>query len=325
MRVERMLLAFALILVADAARLQAKQPAEVNHFMSNTYGFLRSTSDNVGSAVSSMLSIQGNMEEMKRDLNGEYALWMKKKRNLADEHDRLASDIAHMQAALDEQHGMREEKLRLQGVLEFQKQKTAQTMEETNQKRKVWAQALSDVNKDITMLEKQIEEGHSSKLGHVSDVSKRTSELRDQNRFLQDQIFHLNEQNVHLETTTSQKKVEIGQIHSGLLAQIDSIQKQIHSFQDEVIAQAQLRTEVLGYRHRVSAQMKQTEDQRSRLTTLQSSCTASLKEIEDKILTAQAKLKNANEELVGCQELDGENQKIQRALNQCKAVTKAGR
>merc|ERR1719235_2018381 len=105
-----MLLVFALVLaVTEAARIQAKakQPAEVNHFMANTYGFLRSTSDNVGSAVSSMLSIQGNMEEMKRDLNGEYALWMKKKRALTDEHDRLSSDIAHMQAALDEQKAMR--------------------------------------------------------------------------------------------------------------------------------------------------------------------------------------------------------------------------
>jgi len=288
--------------------------------MANTYGFLRSTSDNVGGAVSSMLSIQGNMEEMKTDLNNEYSLWMQKKRALTDEHDRLASDIAHMKAALDEQHAMREEKLRLQGVLEVEKQKTATTVAETNAKREAWAQALADVNKDITMLEKQIDDSHSKKISGVTDSSTRTSQLRDQNRFLQDQIFHLNQQNTALQTTLSQKKVEFGKVHGALLTQIDEAQKGIHGYQREVVAQAQLRTEVLGYRHRVSAQMAETEGQNNRLTHMRINCTASLKKIEDKIAMYQVSLKSANQELMACQQLDGENQLIQRELNQCKAT-----
>lgn len=316
----------AQVWTADAvsrATGQAGQPVEDQHFMANTYGFLRSTSDSVGQAVGSVLQIQNNLDEMKKDLASEYSMWEKKKQGLTAENERLRSEIARLAAAKQEQHNEVEEGVRLERELAFHKAESEKAEKETADARKRWAAQKASLLQDIKKLEAEIDYGQKIRGQKAAAASTKTSEIRSQNLKLQQQIFDLNQEVLKLQQTASRHRLDAGQKRSEVLAKIDDEQARIRSLQQQLVEQAKRRQSVQRARQQAAAQVEQTGKQREELQRARTECDTSVRQLEGQVAVAKTQLVQANKHIQECQAIDAENQGLQTKLNQCNAMKKS--
>merc|ERR1719313_1445527 len=109
----------AFVALTEAAVHRGSQPTSVEdrHFIANTYGFLRTSSDDVGKAAQTVLGIQTNLDDLSKELDREYSAWISKKEALVSENNALRNGIASLQGTLQEQRSLHEEELRLQSEL----------------------------------------------------------------------------------------------------------------------------------------------------------------------------------------------------------------
>merc|ERR1719223_2465959 len=92
-------------------------PAPSDNAMANTYGFLRSASNNVGNTVEGVLTVEGSLADMKKDLDTEYTRWQAKKKALLQEREKLNSEKSRLNGALQKQKDQRAEKERIAGSI----------------------------------------------------------------------------------------------------------------------------------------------------------------------------------------------------------------
>jgi len=285
--------------------------------MASTYGFLRTASNNVGNTVEGVLSVEGSLTDMKKDLDTEYDRWMVKKKALLADRDKLNSEKARMNAALMQQKQMREERDRVAGDVAERKvenEKLAAANKEEGAKHKF---AKKGMEADIDALKCQTKTIQQAKQDTVDAANKKTSVLKDQNRILQDAVFKLNKEVAKLTVESTNKKIKNKESVSDLLSKVEALQKQIHGLEKELVAQAQLEETVQRARERLVTQSSETVRQREKLTGAQSKCMDTKKRMVIDIEAAKRSLNDANAHMMQCQNLDGENQKLQTKLNEC--------
>lgn len=297
-----------------------KQPAQTptgENAMANTYGFLRTASTNVGNTVEGVLGVEGSLTDMKKDLDTEYERWLLKKKALLGDRDKLNSDISRLKGVLLQQEEMRQEVQRTKGNVAMQQAqnvKKAAANKEAEAKRDLDRKGMKE---DIDALKCATKTIQQAKQVAVDTANKKTSVLKDQNRILQEQVFQLNKDFQTLEKTSEQQNITNKQTTSGLLAEVEALQNQIHGLEQALIAQAQLEEMVERSRERLATQSTETVRQREMLTKAQDQCMTQKKNLVTNIEVSKRKLNEANVQMVQCQNLDGQNQQLQAQLNEC--------
>lgn len=285
--------------------------------MANTYGFLRTASNNVGNTVEGVLGVEGSLTDMKKDLDQEYERWVVKKKALLGDRDKLKSEKSRLTGSLLEQKEMREEKNRVEGNVATQKaenEKIAAANKEAEAKRQFERKGMEEDIDALKCATKAIQQAQQVK---VDAANKKTAVLKDQNRLLQEQVFKMNKDVNTLVTSATTQKINNKQDTSVLLAQVESLQQQIHGLEKQLVAQAQLEETVERARERMATQSSETVKQREKLTQAQAQCMQNKKDAVNKIEAAKSALSGANAQMMQCQTMDGENQKLQTELNQC--------
>lgn len=293
--------------------------------MANTYGFLRTASNNVGNTVEGVLGVEGSLTDMKKDLDKEYDRWMVKKKALLADKGKLKAETQRLKLSLMKQKEMREEKKRVEGDTAAQKAQNVKQVAENKENEEKRKLSRKGMEEDIDSLKCATAAIQQAKQDQVDAANKITSVLKEQNRALQEDVFRLNKDVVKQGETTSDHKIKNKDAQSALLAQVEALQKQIHGLETELIAQAQLEETVQRARERLAAQSSETVRQREKLTEAQAQCMANKKKMTSDIEGAKRALNDANAQMMQCQNLDGDNQKLQTKLNQCIAIKRSER
>lgn len=304
---------------AAGMHARAKQQPPDDHFMAETYRFLRASSNGVGKAVEKMLTVQGSLDDMKNDLNSEYSQWIFKKKSLLADRDKLRGEIAKIQAELLRLQSLREEKVRLEGQLQLllsANSKLAQENSNATLKRK---QENQTKVQEIRTLEGQMEGIHCTKQKLIDNANNRTTALKDQNRALQREIFLWSQNLTELQAKAAKYQVSKTDTQNELLSQTGEVQKRIQALEKEVLAQAQAQAEVQRARNRLADQATQTATQRKLLLDAAGTCNVSKTKIDEKVLELRKGLQAANQDMMSCQNLDATNQHLQADLNKCNA------
>merc|ERR1719238_2605806 len=90
--------------------------------MANTYGFLRTANNNVGSTVEGVLNVEGSLTDMKKDLDHEYTRWKAKKKVLLSEREKMNSEKKRLQETLLQQEQLRDDLERTLGDVKAKKE-----------------------------------------------------------------------------------------------------------------------------------------------------------------------------------------------------------
>lgn len=292
-------------------------PPGGDNAMANTYGFLRTASNNVGNTVEGVLGVEGSLTDMKKDLDKEFDRWQAKKKVLLAEREKLTSAKSRAKDTLLKQKEMQEEKKRVEGDVAVRKAdnaKQAQTNKDNEAKR---ALDKKGMEKDIEDLKCQTKVIQQAKQDTVDAANKKTSVLKDQNRVLQEAVFKLNKQVTKLTVASTEQKITNKNEQSSLLSEVEALQNQIHGLEKQLVAQAQLEETVQRARERLSTQSSETVKQGEKLTAAQAKCGDNKKRMTGDVEAAKKGLNSANAEMMQCQNLDGDNQKLQAQLNRC--------
>merc|ERR1719159_2109308 len=168
---------------------------------------------------------------MKKDLDTEYERWLLKKKALLGDRDKLNSDISRLKGVLLQQEEMRQEVQRTKGNVAMQQAqnvKKAAANKEAEAKRDLDRKGMKE---DIDALKCATKTIQQAKQVAVDTANKKTSVLKDQNRILQEQVFQLNKDFQTLEKTSEQQNITNKQTTSGLLAEVEALQNQIHGLE----------------------------------------------------------------------------------------------
>jgi len=297
----------------DAGRVW---PASVN----TADGFLRSSSKQIGEAAANALAVQSSLDDMRQDLSGEYDRWQVKQKALMDERGRIEAEKSKLEAQLLQQKSLSEEKVRLEGELNLQRAQSAKAVADIAAADQRWVAQNASLKKDVDLLEKQMEVIGILKLRHENTNSQKNSELQSRNAAVQQDIFHLNQQVFNLKDMLAHQNILTKEEHSGLINQVEALQKNIHSLQDEVVERAQVQLEIERHWKRLSAQAEEVVKQKENLQLTRKNCEAELFSFDKKIQAAQADFKAANVQMRQCQDLDAKTQQLQGQLNECRAI-----
>lgn len=315
-----------LLLLGGAAALgAARQPVEDKHFMANTYGFLRSTKDSVGEAVQGVLEVQSSLDEMKHDLASEYDKWMRKKKDLTTENERLRSGIARMEAAKKDQASMREHVIRLAAELTSLQQGTQQIVDGTQKDKAFADKTRADIQKQIGALEVQLKEAQKLKAEQDAAHVNADSIARTEIRALQAQVVALTQKVEAKEAEVEHHQAVAAQNHSVLLTESDKLQAQLDDLQRKKVSQAEVLQNVEVLRRRVTEQANQVVSQKKATETVKANCVAKKWEMEQQIAEAKKNIGQANAVIQDCQNVDAKNQELQAQLNGCNAMKRSQR
>jgi len=297
--------------------LPVGQAAGGDNAMANTYGFLRTASNNVGNTVEGVLGVEGSLTDMKKDLDKEFDRWQVKKKVLLTEREKLNSAKSRAKNVLLQQYEMTEEKKRVAGDVAARQAENAKLTQDNKDAEAKRALDKKGLEKDIEDLKCQTKVIQQAKQDRVDAANKKTSVLKDQNRVLQEQVFALNKQVSKLTVDSTDQNIKNKQDKSGLLSEVEALQNNIHGLEKQLVAQAQLSETVQRARERLSMQSTETVKQGEKLTSAQAKCMDNKKRMTIDIETAKKQLNDANGQMISCQNMDGENQQLQTALNQC--------
>lgn len=295
---------------------QANAPGGENA-MANTYGFLRTASNNVGNTVEGVLDVEGSLTDMKKDLDMEYQRWKGKKKVLLSEREKLSSEVSRLKGVLLQQEETRQEVQRIKGNVAAQQAENVKAAAANKEAEARRALDRKGMNEDIDALKCATKAIQQAKQVKIDEANKKTKALKEQNRILQQQVFKANQDFNTLVTTSLKLNVTNKATTSGFLGQVEALQNQIHGLEKDLVAQAQLEEMVERARERLSTQSSETVRQREKLTAAQSKCMDNRHRVIDEIEAAKRSLNNANTEMMQCQNLDGENQRMQAELNEC--------
>jgi hypothetical protein len=306
--------------------LSLSQPAasvEEKHFIANTYGFLRTSSDDVGKAAETVLGIETNLDDLSKELDREYGAWISKKEALVSENNALRNHIAHLQGSLQEQRSLHEEELRLQSELAAVQLEIKNFAMTRAHGQAAWNEENNAHTIENQRIEQQIQAKRHEQSQKASDAVAKFNSIKDQTRGLQQQIYTLNNEVLAMQATASTARVEHGKHQSLLLEQNGALEKEMKGLQSKVVVEAQLQQEIRSYEKQVAAQIDERVAQQRLTLQLQDQCTLKQTGLETQIKSVQSGLVQSKKEMQACQALDAENQKAQAILNQCLAEKRA--
>jgi len=315
----------ALVALSEAALQRSSQPTSVEdkHFIANTYGFLRTSSDDVGKAAETTLGIETNLEDLSKELDREYGVWIQKKEVLVSGNNALRNQIASLQGTLQEQRSLHEEELRLQSELAAVQLEIKNFAISRSHGQQAWEVENSGLTIENQRLEQQIQGKRYEQSHKETEAVQKFNSIKDQSRSLQGQIYTLNNEVLAMQTAASQARVENGKHHSLLLEQNAALEKEMKGLQSKVVVEAQLQQEIRSYEKNVAAQIDERVAQQKMTLQLQDQCGFKKTNLESQIKSVQAGLLQSKKEMQACQALDAENQKAQGILNECLAQNRA--
>jgi len=316
-------------LLPTTAGMLTKQPAPPansgDNAMASTYGFLRTASNNVGNTVEGVLGVEGSLSDMKKDLDLEYKRWMGKKKVLLKDREGLNSEVARLKGALLQQQEMEKERSRVEGDVAAKKAENDKHDADNKEKEARRKNDKKVMDEEIEALKCQTKTIQQAKQDKVDAANKKTAVLKEQNRVLQERVFQLNKDVSKLTSAASKQSTKNKNDSSGLLAKVEALQNQIHGLEKDLLAQAQIEEAVQRSRERLNTQSGETVKQRQKLIQAQEKCSANQKKAVSDIEATKRSLNSANAMMMQCQNLDGENQQLQAALNQCIARKRSER
>lgn len=274
----------------------------------------------VGTSVASLLGLQNTMAELRDDLAGEYSLWKQKQEALQSERARLIAEIKQLEAVQLEQKTTKAEILRLKEELVLQQAKGNGLKKTENTSRLKFDEQRRVLKKDIAMLKNELSATTQMKDEYLAKVSDRTIQIRMANENLQRKVSRLNKKVLQMQEDLSVLKFNITTRQNKKLAEVQEVQKRIHSLQDEVLKQAQRVGQVNHARELLATQSAETVEQRRSLKESVEACSQELKNLDEEIAAAQLAVSGVNEKIQACQNQDAENQKLVARLSKCKAA-----
>lgn len=305
--------------------VRQKQPYEDKHFMANTYGFLRSSSDSVGEAAKSTLQVQSSLDELRKDLSSEYAKWMEKKKQFAAENERLRSSIARLQQERDAQSSLREKKLRLEGELGAQRTSTTRALNDGQRVRTATAEVNRTLQDQIATLRRGIMEAQQNKTKQDATIADASTATKGDNRKLQAVVLALHRQIQDLDAEAKSHQGEELEKQRALSDQLDAVQAKLSIFQKQMVEQAKNKHEVEAYKQRVINQDEQLLVTRKSTQSLRDQCMASQQAAEGQVAAAKHSLMQSNAAMKQCQEKEAQNQLLMGSLNKCLATKRSTR
>eukprot|EP00928_Gymnodinium_smaydae_P055766 TRINITY_DN39247_c0_g1_i1.p1 TRINITY_DN39247_c0_g1~~TRINITY_DN39247_c0_g1_i1.p1 ORF type:complete len:336 (-),score=111.12 TRINITY_DN39247_c0_g1_i1:39-1046(-) len=301
------------------------EASEAPHFLAGTESFLRSSSRRVGLAAASVLGVQNRLDDLRKDLSGEYGSWQKRKRELAEERSLLQQELATANARLFERSSVVEEVKRLNLELERLRAAGAQARATSTAAKDRWRVEKLAMTAQLGRLETQVTQTQAEKLRRVAKASEAVSQVRSRNRKLQSEIFKLNQQAVRFGEVYANQTVFYKRKHSGMLSEVSQLQKDIHALQAEVVNKAQVQLDIQRTMRRLANQAQEVVTQKQQLVQARATCDQSLEKLDHEIMAAQREFRSASAEMVVCQRMDAEGQALQVQLNECKMTHGAGR
>lgn len=299
----------------------AEPPVALPHFLTGADSFLRASSRRVGEAVANVLQVQNSLDDMRQDLSGEYAIWGKKKKDLAAERGHLSEEITKLQTVLLGQGSLREEKVRLETALGEQRFTTQQITKAREGRVTHWTLQQDAIRKDIAMLEGQLHASQATKVQQIQNATARVVVVQAGNRQLQSEIFATNQQVFELSSILANRTVAFKEEHSLLLSEVAVLQTHIHSLQDDVVGRAKVQLELQRRWKRLAAQAGEVVLQKQELQGARGRCQQELAVMDGQIHVAQQEMQAGTAEFVSCQRLDSEGQTLQGQLNECRAAS----
>jgi len=302
--------------VSTAVLPVAPAPVEDNS-MANTYGFLRSASNNVGNTVEGVLNVEGSLADMKKDLDTEYTRWQAKKKALLQEREKLNSEKSRLNGALQKQKDQQAEKGRIAGsVATLQADNSKQMLDNLVQVKKN-AFDQKTLETEIDALKCSMTAIQQAKQAQVDDFNRKVNKTKADNLALQAQVFEKNKETNKLTVDAVAQNISDTGATSKLLAEIQALQATIRSVEMSLIEQAQLEETVQRARERVSKQGVQNVKQGEKLVNANKQCKTNKDAAVAAIEAAKAGINRANQEMILCQNQDAANQKMQGKLNMC--------
>jgi len=285
--------------------------------MANTYGFLRTASNNVGNTVEGVLGVEGSLTDMKKDLDGEYQRWKKKKVVLLAEQKKYNAEISRLKGALMAQKAMAQERDRIAGDVQTKKAENAKLAAANKEAEAKRALDRKGMEEDIDALKCATKTIQQAKQATVDAANQKTIVLKDQTRMLQEQVFKFNQQVNDQVVQATKQNVTNKNKRSVLLSEVEALQTSIHALEKQLVAQAQLEESVERARERLAAQTAETVKQKEKLTGAQGQCMQNKRQAVSDIEAARRALNDANMQMIQCQNMDAQNQKFQTELNTC--------
>jgi len=292
---------------------------EENTFMHKTWGFLRSSSDQVGSAAADVLSLQGNLEELQKNLGVEYDAWTKTKQTLLQENEELKNTKAHLEGEIQAQGQQHLELTRLQdSIAENEK---ALTWEATSLEQQVtqWQKEKSLMEKNVADIEAQIAAVAKQEEAAKAAALAETRRLRDQKAEQQHLVYDRTQELMKQNNALAQLKIDSGRKHAELISQNQAAMKEVEMLQKDIQQTAQVQHALLSLKARVGAQVDQKVQEKDEASRLAKRCQADAEALDRQIKQVSAQTAEFREQIRGCQALDGENQKLIADLNACQA------
>jgi hypothetical protein len=270
--------------------------------------------------MSGLLGLQQGFLEMQEDLSREKRLWEEKKQGYLEEGDMLRAEAEKLHAAVLEQQSQREEMERLENEIALRQAQNvalgqALTKARLKWKDQEWA-AYNEVV-DKTAKAQQVRNGLQMSLvtNHWLPNSTKITDTK-----LWEQIVLLTAQVDRVEGNLTALRTAASKEHNGLLDEIKILQKGLHAGEDQLEQQDQLHTE----EKRLAEQSQKIVKERDEIKATKADCTHDLERLDADIAAANKAFAGASASARACQNIEGENQKLQDALNQCKAQRGAG-
>jgi len=292
-------------------------PAPSDNAMANTYGFLRSASNNGGNTVEGVLTVEGSLADMKKELDPEYTRWQAKKKALLQEREKLNSEKSRLNGALQKQKDQRAEKERIAGSIATLQAENSKAVSANLVETKKNAYDKKTLETEIDALKCSMTAIQQAKQAQVDDSNRKVNKTKADNLALQAQVFEKNKETNKLTVAAKEQNISDNKATSKLLGEIQTLQATIRSVEMTLIQQAQLEETVQRARERVSKQGTQNVKQGEKLVNANKQCKANKDKAVAAIEAAKAGINRANQEMILCQNQDAENQKMQGKLNMC--------
>lgn len=302
----------------SAAAASLKQPSAASSQALPAYGFLSKSTSDVGEAASSILSLQGGLDEMNSALHEEYKRWVFKKDNLAADQKHLQGEINDLETTLTKHKQLKLELQRQEDTLRIYEDENNKLASALQQADFLHNKEKEGKEAEIKALECQLRDIPKNRQAKLQVEYNLITKLGDSTAVLQQKILGLNKEASDTKAAASTFDLESAQELSNKLKELQNVQQRINSLESELMAQAQGQLEVERAQKQVESQIKETVKQREKVLKSVAECKDKKSQKESEIQAAKQKLVDANQRFKSCQLVDATNQDLQGKLTQCK-------
>lgn len=292
---------------------------EENTFMHKTWGFLRSSSDKVGSAAADVLALQQNLQELQENVNVEYTAWGETKAALLKDNEQLRNTKAHLTGELQQQAALHLELTRLQETLAESDKALAWEHKSLEQQVAQWNAEKQVLAKSVADIEAQIKAVAAQQLAEKKAAAAALKQLREANKEQQLLVLERNKELLKQNNALAELKIDAGRNQSKLIQTNKESMQEIERLQKEVVQTAQVQHALLSLKARVGAQVDQKVQQEALATQLEKQCQEDADSLDAQIKEVAKQKTEFRQEMNVCQAMDGENQRLLNEVNACHA------